>query len=81
MCFRPADAAAAGPRKCPECGEMIQSGNGIVLKSCPFCKCDLVPYLNGKKAAPIAPGTPAVSADRGNPGAPKAPGVPKAPGA
>ena len=79
MCFRPADASAgAGVNKCPECGKAIQAMGGFVLKSCPFCKCDFTPYLNGTKqvsgaaapGAPVAPGAPA---------APAAPGAPKPP--
>lgn len=76
MCFRPADASAgSGVNKCPECGKTIQAMGGLVLKSCPFCKCDFTPYINGEKpipgaAAPAAPGAPA---------APAAPGAPKPP--
>ena len=88
MCFRPADASAGmGPNKCPECGKQIQAMGGIQLKSCPFCKCDFTPYLNGEKSfpgapgAPAAPGAPGAPAAPGAPGAPSAPGAPKAPGA
>ena len=84
MCFRPADASAGGgPNKCPECGKTIQAMGGLVLKSCPFCKCDFTPYLNGEKAvpgAPAAPGAPGAPAAPGAPKAPGAPGAPKAPG-
>lgn len=73
MCFRPADASAgAGVSKCPECGKAIQAMGSFVLKSCPFCKCDFTPYLNGAKQVPgaAAPDAPAVPAA---PGAPKPP--------
>lgn len=82
MCFRPADAGGdAGPHKCPECGKPIQSMGGIVLKKCPFCKCDFTPYLNGEKELPASsmPGAPGAPAAPGAPGAPKAPGAPGAP--
>ena len=89
MCFRPADAGAGdGPNKCPECGKTIQAMGGLVLKSCPFCKCDFTPYLNGSTplptgapAAPAAPGAPGTPKAPGAPAAPAAPGAPKAPGA
>ena len=69
MCFRPADASAgSGINKCPECGKTIQMMGGVTLKSCPFCKCDFTPYLDGTKPLPqTAPGAP---------GAPAAPGAP-----
>lgn len=80
MCFRPADTgASAGPAKCPECGKTIQAMGGIELKSCPFCKCDFTPYLNGSK--PLPNGAPAAPVAPGAPGAPKAPGAPGAPAA
>lgn len=82
MCFRPADASGgAGPNKCPECGKTIQTMGGIVLKSCPFCKCDFTPYLNGEKPLPTpgAPSAPGAPKAPGAPGAPKAPGAPGAP--
>ena len=72
MCFRPADAGG-GAHACPECGKTIQMMGGIVLKNCPFCKCDLTKYMNGEAPAPGAPTAP------GAPGAPKAPGAPGAP--
>lgn len=58
MCFRPADASAgSGINKCPECGKTIQMMGGVTLKSCPFCKCDFTPYLDGTKPLPqTAPG-------------------------
>ena len=61
MCFRPADASAgSGVNQCPECGKTIQAMGGITLKSCPFCKCDFTPYLDGTKPLPnAAPGAPA----------------------
>lgn len=53
MCFRPADASAgSGINKCPECGKTIQMMGGVTLKSCPFCKCDFTPYLDGTKPLP-----------------------------
>lgn len=74
MCFRPADASAgAGVNKCPECGKTIQAMGGLVLKTCPFCRCDFTPYLNGEKPVPGAPSAPAA------PGTPSAPGAPKPP--
>ncbi len=79
MCFRPASASAdAGVNKCPECGKTIQAMGGLMLKSCPFCKCDFTPYLDGPKSVPSAvPGAPMAP---GAPGVPAAPGAPKAPG-
>lgn len=76
MCFRPADASASSAMsKCPECGKPLPVTGGMVLKACPFCKCDLSPHLSGAKAPvnqpPATPGAPAA------PGAPKAPGVSK----
>ena len=73
MCFRPAGAESDGPNKCPECGKTIQAMGGLVLKSCPFCKADWTPYLNGEKPIPGAPAAPAA------PGAPAAPAAPAAP--
>ena len=87
MCFRPANAASSGPDECPECGKTIEAVDGIELKSCPFCGCDFMPYLNGEKAvpgAPVAPAAPAAPKAPGAPGAPKPPAppaAPKAPGA
>ena len=78
MCFRPAEASGgSGPNKCPECGKTIQPMGGIQLKSCPFCKADWTPYLDGTKPIPgaAAPGAPKA------PGAPSAPGAPKPPSA
>lgn len=75
MCFRPADASAAGGvNKCPECGKTIQAMGGIEIRSCPFCKADFTAYLDGSKPIPSSPVAP---------GAPKTPGAPapKAPGA
>lgn len=70
MCFRPADASAdTGVSKCPECGKALQAMGGMVLKKCPFCKCDFTPYLNGEKPLP----------DAVAPSAPAAPSVPKPP--
>lgn len=77
MCFRPADAGGAGPMACPECGKTIQPMGGLVLKACPFCKCDFSQYMN-------ADGTPnmdAINAASGAPAAPAAPGAPSAPAA
>ena len=54
MCFRPADAGG-GSHKCPECGKTIQAMGGMKLTKCPFCKCDLTPYINGEKPIPGAP--------------------------
>ena len=51
MCFRPADAGG-GAHKCPECGKTIQAMGGMKLTKCPFCKCDLTPYINGEKPDP-----------------------------
>lgn len=79
MCFRPADASGGGGvNKCPECGKTIQAMGGLVLKSCPFCKCDFTPYINGEKPIPGMPGAPGAPAA---PAAPGAPAAPKAPGA
>lgn len=78
MCFRPADAAGAGPNKCPECGKIVQAMGGMVLKKCPFCKADFTKYMNEDGTPKGAPGAPAAP---GAPGAPAAPGAPKAPGA
>ena len=74
MCFRPADASG-GANTCPECGKTIQSMGGIVLKSCPFCKCDFTKYMNEDGTPKAAPGAPAAL------GAPAAPGAPKPPAA
>lgn len=76
MCFRPADASAAGPSACPSCGKTLQSMGGITLSKCPFCKADLTTAAPEASSAPKAPGAPAPQA----PGVPKAPGAPKAPG-
>lgn len=83
MCFRPSDAGAAGPMKCPGCGKPIQMMAGLTLDKCPFCKEDFTPYLNGEKEAPGmgAPGAPAAPGAPGAPKAPGAPSAPKAPGA
>lgn len=78
MCFRPADASGGG-HKCPECGKTIQMMGGIQLKNCPFCKCDLTPYINGEKPIPGAPAAPGAPKAPGAPGAPAAPGAPKPP--
>ena len=78
MCFRPASAdaaAGAGVNKCPECGKTIQSMGGMVIKACPFCKCDFTPYLDGSKPLPGVPPMPAAPGAPGAPAAPKAPGV------
>lgn len=87
MCFRPAGSEGSGPMKCPECGKPIQMMGGIVLKACPFCKCDFTPYLDGTKPLPDgtvvgggAPGAPAAPGAPKAPGAPGAPAAPKAPG-
>lgn len=75
MCFRPAGASVDGERSfCPECGEEIKLIPGIVMKKCPHCKCDLMPYLKGEKPipAPVAPAAPKVSATPATPSAPKA---------
>lgn len=80
MCFRPADAGG-GAHKCPECGKTIQAMGGMKLTKCPFCKCDLTPYINGEKPIPGAPGAPGSPAAPGAPGAPAAPGAPKPPAA
>ena len=79
--FRPADASAgSGINKCPECGKTIQMMGGVTLKSCPFCKCDFTPYLDGTKPLPqTAPGAPAAPAAPGAPAAPAAPAAPKPP--
>lgn len=80
MCFRPADGSGGGPLKCPGCGKPIQMMAGITLESCPFCKEDFRPYLNGEKEYPGAEGAaPAAAAAPAAPGAPKAPGAPAAP--
>ncbi|WP_139653601.1 hypothetical protein [Raoultibacter phocaeensis] len=73
MCFRPADASAAGPSACPSCGKTIQSMGGIALKKCPFCGVEF-------PEAPASP-KPAASASPAAPSAPKAPGAPAAPSA
>ena len=71
-----------GMNKCPECGKTIQMMGGVTLKSCPFCKCDFTPYLDGTKPLPngsrrpCAP--PRLPAPRKPPRAPAAPGAPKA---
>ncbi len=80
MCFRPADASA-GANNCPECGKKIQTMGGVVLKSCPFCKCDFTPYLDGTKPLPNAPGMPVAPGAPSAPKTPAAPGAPKAPAA
>lgn len=67
MCFRPADASAAGPVQCPSCKKMVQSMGGMPLTVCPFCKAPLAPSSPGAPGAPAAPGAP---------GAPSAPGAP-----
>ncbi|MDO4183586.1 MAG: hypothetical protein Q4E12_08305, partial [Coriobacteriia bacterium] len=63
MCFRPAGSDAGG-NECPECGKTIQAMGGMVMKKCPFCKCDFTKYMNGD--APAGGGAPAAGA----PGAP-----------
>lgn len=78
MCFRPADAGG-GSHKCPECGKTIQAMGGMKLTKCPFCKCDLTPYINGEKPIPGEPGAPGMPPVPGAPGAPAAPGAPGAP--
>lgn len=76
MCFRPADASAgAGVNKCPECGKTVQAMGGLVIKTCPFCKCDFAPYLNGEKKIPAVLGVPGTPAAPGTPTAPKAPEI------
>ena len=78
MCFRPAVAGAgSGVNQCPECGRTLQAIGGIQLKSCPFCKCDFTPYLDGTKPLPDAPAPAAPSAPA--PAAPAAPAAPKPP--
>lgn len=65
MCFRPAGASIeAEQNTCPECGKEIRLIPGIVIKKCPHCKCDLMPYLKGEKPLP-------------SPAAPKAPKAPE----
>lgn len=76
MCFRPADASAgAGVNKCPECGKTVQAMGGLVIKTCPFCKCDFAPYLNGEKEIPAVLGASGTPAAPGTPTAPKAPEI------
>ena len=81
MCFRPASAdVGSGANVCPECGKTIQVMGGIVLKNCPFCKCDFTPYLNGEKLFPKnAPGMPDAPAAPTAPKAPSSSDAPKAP--
>ena len=43
MCFRPGGADSGGIQ-CPECGKPQQAMGNMVLKKCPFCKCDLEKY-------------------------------------
>ena len=90
MCFRPAGATLPDPI-CPECGKKLTMIGNVVLKKCPFCKCDLLQYAEaagysvnastapGAPKSPGAPGVPSAPKAPGVPGAPKAPGAPGAP--
>lgn len=75
MCFRPGGADSGGIQ-CPECGKPLQAMGNMVLKKCPFCKCDLEKY-RAEYEAGLAAGAGAPKA----PGAPAAPGAPKPPAA
>jgi len=85
MCFRPTSVSLPDSI-CPECGKKLTMVGNVVLKKCPFCKCDLQQYaeavdnsVEDSLGAPAAPATPSAPTAPSAPKAPTAPSAPKAP--